>query len=642
MEVLSTVGDALLSAAFQWLFQKLDESIKSPNLQEEVLAELQGWKSYDPQIRALLKDAEEKQITDSSVKIWLDDLKDLAYDMEDILDGFQADVRRRTLTRKPHQACTSKVTLKCLPCFKHNDSAFDSVTISKVRVIAQRLRSMVDRSRTLSLVSSTIQAREGPARAAARSVPTTPQLESDVYGRESDKEAILKKLLNDEGSSRGEVFCVLPIVGMGGVGKTTLARLVYKEVEQGRFNPQAWVCVSDQFDVMSITRNILEELTKGRCDLNNLNLLQEKLKRELSGKKFLLVLDDVWNEECNLWDNLKVPFKSGAPGSKIIVTTRNMRVAEIMGGKNSVHCLEVLGDDECLSILALDALGVENFDAHPNLKNVGQKIVKKCKGLPLVAKILGGLLRNREDLDDWKYILNSKIWNLQGIQSSTLPAGLMLSYHHLPSHLKQCFAYCAMFPKDHQFNKDELIFLWMADGLLKQQSGDKTQMEDIGHRYFSELLSRAFFQHSSKDASRYVMHDLIHDLAQYVAGETCCNLENMLEAKKEANAEKARYLSFYCKELDISERFEVLNDVKGLRSFIPIYSSALAGLNGNNLSNTMVHDWLVKLTCLRALSLRSYNIRKLPDSIGDWKYLRYLNLSETAIETLPESIGFLL
>ncbi|GLT34329.1 hypothetical protein SLA2020_088500 [Shorea laevis] len=645
MEVLSKVGDALLSATFQWLFHKLDESIKSHHLQERVLDELQGWKLFDPQIRALLEDAEEKQMTDSSVKIWLDDLKDLAYDMGDILDGFQADVQRRTLTRKPYQASTSKVTLKCLPCFKQNDSAFDSVTISKVRVIAQRLKSMVDRSRTLSLVSCTIQAREGPAGAAARRVPTTPQLESDVYGRESDKEAILQKLLNGEGSSRGEVFCVLPIVGMGGVGKTTLARLVYKEVEQGRFNPQAWVCVSDQFDVMSITRNILEELTKGRCDLNNLNnlnLLQEKLKGELSGKKFLLVLDDVWNEECNLWDNLKVPFKSGAPGSKIIVTTRNMRVAEIMGGKNSVHCLEVLEEDDCLSILAREALGVENFDAHPNLKNVGQEMVKKCKGLPLVAKILGGLLRDREDLGGWKYILNSKIWNLQGIQSSTLPAGLMLSYHHLPSHLKQCFAYCAMFPKDHQFNKDELIFLWMADGLLKQQSGDKNQMEDIGHQYFSELLSRAFFQHSSNDASRYVMHDLIHDVAQYVAGETCCNLENMLDAKKEVNAEKVRHLSFYCKWLDISERFEVLNKMKGLKSFISIYSSALAGLHGNNLSNTVVHGWLVKLTCLRALSLRSYNIRKLPDSIGEWKCLRFLNMSETAIETLPESIGFLL
>ncbi|GLT34302.1 hypothetical protein SLA2020_088250 [Shorea laevis] len=638
MEVLSKVGDALLSAAFQWLFQKLDESIKSHNLQEEVLAELQGWKSYDPQIRALLKDAEEKQIADSSVKIWLDDLKDLAYDMEDILDGFQADVQRRNLTTKPHQASTSKVTCKCLPCFNHNDSAFDSVTISKVRVIAQRLKRMVDRSRTLSLVSSTMQVREGTAGAAARTVPTTPQLEYDVCGRENDKEAILKKLLNNEGSSRGEVFCVLPIVGMGGVGKTTLAQLVYKEVEQGRFNPQAWVCVSDQFDVMSITRNILEELTKARCDLNSLNLLQEKLKGELSGKKFLLVLDDVWNEKGNLWDNLKVPFKSGAPGSKIIVTTRNMGVAQIMGGKNSVHCLKVLENDDCLSILARDALGEENFDAHPNLKNVAQEIVKKCKGLPLVAKILGGLLRDSEDIDDWKYILNSKIWNLQGIQSSTLPAGLMLSYHHLPSHLKQCFAYCAMFPKDHQFNKDELIFLWMADGLLKQQSGDKTQMEDIGHRYFSELLSRAFFQHSSKDASRYVMHDLIHDLAQYVAGETCCNLENMMEAKKEENAEKVRHLSFYCKWLDISKRFEVLNKMKGLRAFIPINSSSFT----NNLSNTVMHDWLVKLTCLRALSLGSYNIRKLPDSIGDWKCLRYLNLSETAIETLPESIGFLL
>ncbi|GKV46331.1 hypothetical protein SLEP1_g53316 [Rubroshorea leprosula] len=500
--------------------------------------------------------------------------------MEDVLDGFRADVQRSTVMAKPHQGCTSEFTLKCFPCFKPNDFVFDSDTISKVKLIAERLQKMIKRSQTLSLVSSTMQAGEKLDRAATRPVTTTPQPESQVYGRKDDKEAILQKLLNGEGGS--EAYCVLPIVGMGGIGKTTLARQVYGAAEQKNFQRKAWVCVSDQFEVKSITKNILIELTKGGCDLQNLtlNLLQEKLKEQLSNKKFLLVLDDVWNEDCNRWDNLKVPFKSGAPGSTIIVTTRNEHVAEIMGGKDSIYQLKVLEDDKCLSILAQEALGVENFDAHPGLKDVGQEMVKMCKGLPLAAKMLGGLLR-----------------------------ALMLSYHHLPSHLKQCFSYCAIFPKDHQFNKEELIFLWMAEGLLQKHPGEENQTEDIGHQYFSELLSRSFFQHSSNDESRYVMHDLIHDLAQYIAGETCCNLENILEAKKE-----------------------------GLRAFVPINSSPFT----NNLSITVMHDWLVKLTCLRALSLRSYNIRKLPDSIGDLKCLRYLNLSKTAIETLPESIGFLL
>ncbi|GLT34303.1 hypothetical protein SLA2020_088260 [Shorea laevis] len=636
MEILSMAGDALLSAAFEWLLQKLDDRLKSNDLQEEVHAQLQEWKLSFPRIRAVLNDAEEKQITKSSVKKWLHDLRDLVYDMEDVLDGFRADVQRSTVMAKPHQGCTSKFTLKCFPCFKHNDFVFDSDAISKVKVIAERLQKMIERSGTLRLVSSTMQAGEKLDRAAAGWVTTTPQLESHVYGRKDDKEAILQKLLDGEGGSEG--YCVLPIVGMGGIGKTTLARQVYGAAEQKNFQLKAWVCVSDQFEVMSITKNILIELTKGGCDLQNftLNLLQEKLKEQLSNKKFLLVLDDVWNEDYRGWDDLKVPFKSGASGSTIIVTTRNERVAEIMGGKDSIYHLKVLEDDKCLSILAQDTLGVENFDAHPGLKDVGQEMVKMCKGLPLAAKILGGLLRGKRDPREWKYILKSKMWNLQGDKSSILPA-LMLSYHHLPSHLKQCFSYCAMFPKDHQFNREELIFLWMAEGLLQKHPGEENQIEDIGHQYFSELLSRSFFQHSSNNESRYVMHDLIHDLAQHIAGETCCNLESILEAKKDVNFEKVRHFSFHCERLDISQRFEALNKMKGLRTFIPIDSS----LDRNYLSNTVVHDWLVKLTCLRALSLRSYMIRKLPDSIGDLKCLRYLNLSETAIETLPESIGFL-
>ncbi|GKV36894.1 hypothetical protein SLEP1_g44978 [Rubroshorea leprosula] len=637
MEVLSMAGDALLSAAFGRLLQKLDDRLKSNDLQEEVQAELEEWKLVFPQICAVLKDAEEKQITNDSVKQWLHYLRDLAYDMEDVLDGFQADVQTSTVMAKPHQGCTSKFTLKCFPRFKHNDFVFDSDTISKVKVIAKRLQSMIEQSRTLCLMSSTMQVGEKLDRAATGWVPTTPQLESHVYGRRGDKEDILQKLLNGEGGSEG--YCVLPIVGMGGIGKTTLARQVYGAVKQEDFQLKAWVCVSDQFEVMSITKNILIELTKGGCDLQNLNLnlLQEKVKEQLSNKKFLLVLDDVWNEECNLWDILKVPFKSGAPGSIIIVTTRNEHVAEIMGGKDSIYHLKVLDDDKCLSILAQDALGVENFDALPGLKDVGQEMVKMCKGLPLAAKILGGLLRGKRDPREWKYILKNKMWNLQGDKSSILPA-LMLSYHHLPSHLKQCFSYCALFPKDHRFDKEELIFLWMSGGLLQKHPGEENQIEDIGHQYFSELLSRAFFQDPSNDESRYVMHDLIHDLAQYIAGETCCNLENILEAKKEVNFEKVRHFSFDCKWLDISKRFEILNKMKDLRTFIPINSSS----SRNYLSNTVVHDWLVKLTRLRALSLQSYKIRKLPDSIGDWKCLRYLNLSETAIETLPESIGFLL
>ncbi|GLT95765.1 hypothetical protein SLE2022_134280 [Rubroshorea leprosula] len=300
-----------------------------------------------------------------------------------------------------------------------------------------------------------------------------------------------------------------------------------------------------------------------------------------------------------------------------------------MGGNDRIHYLKELDYKQCLSIFARHALGEDNFDAHPCLKEVGEKIVKRCNGLPLVAKVLGGLLRGKHGFEDWKFILN-KMLNLQEVKSEILPT-LMLSYHHLPSHLKQCFAYCAVFPKDYEFDKEELVLLWMAEGLLREEN----QLEEIGQRYFLELLSRSFFQQSTKNKLRFVMHDLIHDLAEFVAGRTCYNLDlqDMSEVNKkfEVNFGKVRYLSFCPCLFDISKRFEVLNEMKSLRMFMPTNSV----FGGSYLAKTVVLDWIPKLRCLRVLSLESYKIRKLPNSMGDLKYLKYLNFSRTEIKSLP-------
>ncbi|GLT96380.1 hypothetical protein SLE2022_140050 [Rubroshorea leprosula] len=506
--------------------------------------------------------------------------------------------------------------------------------MSKVDDITCKLQHMIDESKTLNLLSSTTQARDGLNKASTRRLPTTSFSEPYVYGRESDKAAILQKLLNDEGSS-SKGFCVVPIYGIGGVGKTTLAQLVYKEVKPESFELKAWVCVSDQINIPSITRTILEAVGE-KSDSNDLNLLQQKLSEVLSNKKFLLVLDDIWNENPSLWDSLQKPFLSGAAGSKIMITTRSEDVVKIMRGKSKAHHLKLLKDEECLSIFAQCALGADNFNVYPSLKEVGEKIVKKCKGLPLAAKVLGGLLCDELDHSAWEHILRSEIWELQENESGILPA-LRLSYYYLPSYLKPCFAYCTVFPKDYEFDKNELVLLWMAMGLLQKQNS-----EEDGHRYFNELVSRTFFERSSGEESRYVMHDLIHDLAQFVVGKTSFNLENLWEANKKSkvNFEKVRHLSFNPGEYDISKKFEVLKEMKSLRTFIPSISIILG--DQSCISNTVVHDWLPKLQCLRALSLQNYVIWKLPDSIGNLKCLKYLNLSRTSIESLPESVGFLL
>ncbi|XP_028083150.1 putative disease resistance RPP13-like protein 1 [Camellia sinensis] len=209
-----------------------------------------------------------------------------------------------------------------------------------------------------------------------------------------------------------------------------------------------------------------------------------------------------------------------------MVTTRNTDVA-LMLGTAKCHHLKQLSMDDCWSVFAQDAFENTIMEASANLVSIGRKIVEKYGGLHLAARTLGGLLRCKLRDDEWEDVLNSKMWELSDQESDILPA-LGLSYHHLPSHLKKCFAYCSILPKNCRFTEMNLVLLWMSEGFIQQPKGKgKKQMEDLGHEYFHELLSRSFFQPSTiGESSKFVMHDLIIDLAQFVAGKICFRLED--------------------------------------------------------------------------------------------------------------------
>ncbi|XP_044471330.1 putative disease resistance RPP13-like protein 1 [Mangifera indica] len=276
---------------------------------------------------------------------------------------------------------------------------------------------------------------------------------------------------------------------MGGVGKTTLAKLAYNDVRlEGHFDFKAWVCVSEEFDVIKITKTILDSIAGHIGDVNDLNMLQVKLKEKLLRKKFLFVLDDIWTENPSDWSLLRYPFEVGSPESKIIITTRNEVISTMMGTLPA-YSLKELSDEACLRIFTQYALGTTDFSLHEHLKEIGEKIVKKCNGLPLAAEILGGLLRGKPNSNAWGGVLNSRVWDLPEEKSNILPA-LRVSYFFLPSHLKRCFAYCSVFPKDYEFLKEEIILLWMAEGLLQN---NKKQMEDLGNEFFHDLKSSVGF-----------------------------------------------------------------------------------------------------------------------------------------------------
>ncbi|XP_065630619.1 putative disease resistance RPP13-like protein 1 isoform X2 [Quercus suber] len=521
--VLEAAAGPALAAFFDVLFVNLSSSdLLKIFRQKNVDADLKKWKRTLLKIHAVLEDAEERQMTSRLVKIWLDELEDLVYDVDDILDEFATEALRRKLHEE--ERSTSKIR-KFIPacCVGFNPSSikFDVSMRSKIEGINTRLQEIVTERVVLKLNDGA-----GVRTITKTSRPPTSSLdEGQPYGRNEDKQKIVKLLLE---SSDAQLF-VIPIVGMGGLGKTTLAQLVYKDDEVSRyFDLKAWVCVSEDFDIPRLTKEILHSVTSESCH-DDLDSLQRKLQKELLGKKFLLVLDDVWCENYENWTILLKPFKSGVQGIKIVVTTRNYDVSLKMNP--TAYKLEGLSDEACLRIFTHHALEAEDFSKYPELKKYGPKIVDRCKGVPLAAKALGGLLRNKHDPDEWEDVLNSKIWDIPEDKSSIFSV-LKLSYHYLPSYLKGCFAYCSLFPKDNEFEVKELVLLWMAEGLV-QKTKEKKPIEDLGCDYFCDLLKRSFFQQSSNNESLFVMHDHMHDLAQWAAGDLYRRLEDQLDGSKQ-------------------------------------------------------------------------------------------------------------
>ncbi|KAJ4823580.1 hypothetical protein Tsubulata_040264 [Turnera subulata] len=618
------VAGAVVSAVFSVLFEKMASQeivnfFKQRKLDDKLLKKL---KTRMNTVNGLLEDAEEKQITSPAVKNWLDDLKEVAYEIDDFLDliAYRAYEQQMVVETTSSKTCSDQVRnflSSLIPCKKGMGEMQP-----RLEEIFDTVEDLLQQTNTLGLVAQVGKKPDHTSSSSLQERTTTSMLvDPVVYGRDNDKEIIKRLLFSDD--AKGKCLDVIPIVGMGGVGKTTLAQLFD--------NLKAWVCVSEESDIFKLTKNILKEFGISNCDSSTPNQLQIMLEKKVRGKRILLVLDDIWNEHGD-WKRLLAPFSFAAQGSKVLITTRSEQVALAMSSVPSHH-LKELTEDDCWKLFAQHAFGGGNtVDAYGELEEIGRKIARKCKGLPLAARTLGSLLSRKRNAKDWEAILRSNMWDMRN--GNIIPA-LRLSYHYLPSHLKQCFAYCAIFPKDFEFKKEDLVLLWMAEGFIVQP--DKSRdMEEIGNEYFEELACRSCFTFQKSvygGHGFFVMHDLVNDLAKSIAGDFFYNMEDV---DKREPSKRTRHLFYIQDGLDPLDQLKSLCEAWILRTLM--YS--LPGQHGQSL------NFLSKLGRLRVLDLSfmgedsdAGNI--LSELVGALKYLRFMQLSMSSIQNFPKDLASL-
>ncbi|CAK9315655.1 unnamed protein product [Citrullus colocynthis] len=577
---------------------------------EEDLSKLQKWLL---KAEAFLGDINTRKLHHRSVRIWVDHLQHLVYQADDLLD----EIVYELLRKKVQTSKMKKVRNFVSP--SSNAFLFRLNMAKKMKILIELLEKHYNEAAPLGLVGNESVGPEIDVISQFRE--TISELDDyEIVGRDDEVKSIVAQVID---ASNQQLECILPIVGMGGLGKTTLAKLVFNhEMVRQNFDKTVWVCVSEPFIVNKILGEILQNLIpNSHGGDNNREVLLRELQKKMHGQRYFLVLDDVWNENAFLWDELKYCLLriTGNSGNCIVVTTRNADIAKLMETHPSHH-LSKLSDDQYWSLFKESAKAYGLIPMTSNLDMVQKELTKKVGGVPLVARVLGRAVRFEGDDERWVNALESVLRTPLQEENFVLSI-LKLSVDRLPSSsLKQCFAYCSNFPKDFVFDKQKLVQMWMAQGFLQPQEGrNNTTMENVGDVYFSILLSRCLFQDVLKDDQGRIrsckMHDLIHDIA--------CTISIDQELKLNPSHMLAKELGKKVRSKKVASKLRTIDFFKK----IPC-----------NIDQKVFDVNIKNFVSLRVLRMSISLDDKLPESIGQLKHLRYLEISNSFVLRFPRSI----
>ncbi|XP_064948164.1 putative disease resistance protein RGA3 [Musa acuminata AAA Group] len=572
-------------------------------------------------IKGFLRTAEQRRHVDPDMDTWVRELKDVMYDAEDIIDLciFEGGSLLKSRTPTAFAVCNPSSSRSCsfFRPIKHRHEIS-----GRIKRLNDRLKEITGDRSIIPVVENVEKGLPPPP----ASYPKTSSIEvkADIIGTQIEGAAqnLINKILEVSENRKCVVF---GIVGMGGIGKTTLARKVFNDERIIQNYPiRVWLCVTKNYSETDLLKEMIRSVGGSVEGAESRAELEPKLVSLLS-KNLLLVLDDVWSPE--VWEDLlKNPLMhEAASNCRIVVTTRDENVARNLG--DNVHHVEKM-DEECGWELLWKTVWDNREKGDSSIfKEIGTKMVQKCDGLPLAIKVLAGVLRSKKSTMEWEWVLRSDLWKMKKLDENVLGV-LFLSYEDLPSHLKQCFLHCSLFPDKADMYRKDLIRLWVAEGFTEENG--ELSMEEIAEGYYEDLIWRNLLQVDPTfvDGSRCTMHDLLRSLAQsLIQGEGVYASD--LQSLNSDPLTKLRRLS----TSNIGERIQLPDRIveeKCLRSLL-IFDSPRA--------RTIGDDLFKMLRKLRVLLLNDTSIESLPESIGELSHLRHLDLDRTKIRGIPESVG---
>ncbi|KAF3773332.1 putative disease resistance RPP13-like protein 3 [Nymphaea thermarum] len=610
-------------------------------------------------IQAFLKDADRKRDQKEGVKTWVNQVRRVAYDIEDAIDEFLLRFGTRHADHRGIMnflGTLSNATTQLLPS---HDLAIGVQAIKRRIVRIAERRSMYDIKMLHEDTSPDATTRQWRDYAEANFLE-----EAEVVGIEKDVKLLVNQLVGGVTGNNKKIY--ISVVGMGGLGKTTLARKVYNEPKvKKHFNCSAWVSVSQSFNTKTLLKFMLiefggirepssskeakENLLPSRKEIEQMDEvdpgkqipsreeieqmdevdLGKQIRSYLQGKKFILVLDDVWDKR--VWIDINLALPENNNGSAIMITTRIEGVTSELEKTGSIHFirqeLKTFSPDVARSLLCRKAFSGSTAIMPPEFQEVGEKMLQKCGGLPLAIATLGGILSDKRTPSEWVTVNDGLSWQLGNYECSasggSIISILKLSYDELPLHLKPCFLYCGLFPEDHLIKRNKLIRLWIAEGFIEERSG--MTVEEVGENYMLQLIDRSMLQiaETSTDGRRVKscsIHDLMRDLAISISREE--EFSFILDVQeRRANVVSSRRMSVIGENKGIGDNEESI--ISGAVSNTQLLRSLLFFLVDYIMTPNLAL-YSAQFMLLRVLDLGGAKIKKLPKQIGQLLHLRYL------------------